>query len=137
MPRRRFYQGVLAVLSVIPLLAITQVFALGTGRELDDAVIDPGLDHQFRYLGGVYLAILLLIWWSIPNIERARSALGVACAAVFLGGVGRGVAILDVGAEPTISVVFFVLEVAIVPALLLSYRRDVDRATATPDRRPA
>ncbi len=131
MPRRRTYQLVFAVLSLIPLVASTTAIALGTGRVLDDAIVDPGLDHQLRYLAGVYLGIAVLIWWSIANIERARAALTFVGAAVFLGGIGRGVAILDVGAEPTISVVFLFLEVLIVPALLLVYRRDA--ATVTED----
>ena len=130
MPRRRVYQIVIGALAVIPLLAITQAFALGTGRALDEQVIDPGLDHQFRYLAGVYFAVFLLMCWSVRNIERARTALTFVALAVFSGGLGRGVAIVDVGAEPTISVVLFVLEVLAVPLIIVAYRRDVARVPA-------
>ncbi|MEM8904259.1 MAG: DUF4345 domain-containing protein [Actinomycetota bacterium] len=97
LPRRRAWHAAFAVLALIP--AVTSVLTLVVGVERFVAVddVDVALDSTYRYLGGVYLGLVLLAVWAIRRIEERADALIVVTGAIFLGGIGRLVSIVDHG----------------------------------------
>jgi len=124
---RRALQGVLAVLSLIPLLGLWLIWLQGPGYFLGDSgvSIPSSLDNQLRYLAGVYFGtVTLTLWWAIPRIEARSEAVTIAAVGVFLGGIGRLVSIASVGmpGDPSM-LVGLVLELVVAPLLVLWQRR--------------
>lgn len=124
---RRALQGVLTVLSLIPLLGLAIVWSQGPAFFFGDqaATVPNALDNQFRYLAGVYAgAVTGGLWWAIPKIEHRALPLRIAAVSVFLGGIGRCVSMVAVGSpgDPTM-VAGLVLELGVVPLLVLWQRR--------------
>ena len=118
---RRFFQAVLGLLSLIPLIGAA--IAIGPGPAFfveDPAAIPVDLDNQWRYLSGVYLAVTLAIWWTLPRVETRIAPLRIAAAGVMLGGVGRLISIFHRGPpdDPSMLAGLF-LELGVVPLLLV------------------
>ena len=122
---RRLFQAIVGVLSLIPLIGFTLAMTSGAGFFLPEGAEPPvNLDNQFRYLAGVYTAVTIAIWWTLPKLEERLAPLRIACAGVFLGGVGRLVSMAALGApsDPTM-VAGVALEMGVVPLLLLWHAR--------------
>jgi hypothetical protein len=127
---RRVFQGIVGLLSVIPLIGFTIAMTSGTGYFLPEgAERSVNLDNQFRYLAGVYTAVTIAIWWTLPKLEERLAPLRIACAGVFLGGVGRLASMAALGAPADRTMVAGVaLEMGVVPLLLLWHARLARRA---------
>ena len=87
-------------------------------RLLPEEVITPNFDSHYRYLTGYYLSLPLLAWWVIPNVEKHVVPLRIVSVAIFIGGVGRVVSVLEVGVPDPLSVGFTALELCF-PLLLV------------------
>jgi hypothetical protein len=129
--RRSFSWSVAcSLLSLIPLLGFAIAMTSGTRFFLPEGS-EPSvnLDSQFRYLAGVYTAVTIAIWWTLPKLEERIAPLRIACAGVFVGGVGRLVSMAALGApsDPTL-VAGVALEMGVVPLLLLWHARLARRA---------
>lgn len=115
---KRGLQMVLGALSLIPLLVASLGLLFGAGRFIPEEVITPGFDSHYRYITGYYLSLTLFTWWVIPNIERHMIPLRIVSAAIFMGGVGRLVSMLEVGLPGPVMVGFTVFEL-LFPLVLL------------------
>jgi hypothetical protein len=71
-----------------------------------------------RFLGGVWLAVGLGLLWTVPSIEQHGVLFRALWAAVFLGGFGRLLSWLAVGAPPDPYVGFILLEVLGAPVFV-------------------
>ena len=90
---------------------------------IDDAFINPinlaniNLDSHFRYLSGILLAIGIAFWSLIPSIETKGAQFRMLTLLVFIGGLGRAVALLHSG-TPSHGMLFgLMMELVITPAL--------------------
>ncbi len=86
---KRSLQITLGLLSLLPLTFGLLGLILGAGRFLPEGVVTPDLDSQYRFLSAWYLALAVIAWWIIPNIERHTTLFRIICCAVFIGGLGR------------------------------------------------
>lgn len=59
----------------------------------------PVLDSNLRFLGGVWLGVGLALLWTVPAIQQQGTLFRALWAAVFLGGVGRLLSWLIIGAD--------------------------------------
>ena len=118
---RRLFQGIVGTLGLIPLIGFAIGMTSGIAYFLPEGAERPvNLDNQFRYLSGVYTAVTLAIWWTLPRLEERLAPLRIVCAGVFLGGVGRLVSMATYGAPSDRTMVAGVaLEMVVVPLLLL------------------
>ncbi len=91
-------QITLGILSLIPLFFGVTGLMWGTSQFMPADEIIPALDNQFRYWAGFYFVLAFLLWWAIPNIERHTTLLRIVCLALVIGGLGRLVSHLTVGA---------------------------------------
>ena len=115
---KRGLQVLLGVLSLIPLLVTSLGLLFGAGRFVPEEVITPNFDSHYRYITGYYLSLTLFAWWVIPNIERHVVPLRIVSAAIFTGGVGRLVSMLEVGLPSSVDIGFTALEL-LFPLLLI------------------
>ena len=126
---KRGLQLFLGVLSLVPLTVSVLGLLFGAGRLLPTDVVTPNFDSHYRYITGYYLSLTLLAWWMIPKIERHVTPLRIVSAAVFAGGVGRLVSMIDVGVPGSVMVGFSFLRCASLSSLFgrPSYQRHLSR----------
>lgn len=86
---KRTLQGLLALLSLLPLIVGALGFIEGAALFLPVGAATPKLDSQFRYLSAWDIGLVMIVWWIIPQIEHQTALFRIICFAVFLGGVGR------------------------------------------------
>ncbi|WP_338827887.1 DUF4345 domain-containing protein [Bradyrhizobium sp. 27S5] len=70
----------------------------------------PVLDSNLRFFGGVWLGLGLALIWLVPRIESESVLFRVVWGGIFLGGVGRLLSIVMVGAPPIPFIGFTALE---------------------------
>ncbi|MEQ8799409.1 MAG: DUF4345 domain-containing protein [Salinisphaeraceae bacterium] len=120
------------------LLGVPGQAALGVQLSAE-AANDAVLNSQFRFLAAIWLGLGLLLCLCVFRLERYGPVLDGVLAVVFLGGVGRILALVDQGFPDTVfSIGFVVLAIAVeivgMPALI-GWHRKVRRArggAATP-----
>ena len=69
------------------------------------------LDSNLRFFGGVWLGLGLALYWLIPSIERQTVLFRVVWGMIFLGGIGRLLSMIFLGAPPLPFVGFTALEI--------------------------
>jgi hypothetical protein len=129
---RRALQIVIAAAGLVPVGAglagvlLGPKFA-GLGGPLGSGGAGVSLDSHFRYLSGLLLAIGLIFWGAIPTIERQGWLVRALTLIVFVGGLGRAVSLLEVGAPAAGMRLAFLMELVITPLICLWQFR-VERA---------
>ena len=83
------------------------------------AVVPADLDSQFRYLSGLFLAMLIGFASCIRAVERRGARMRLLGAMVVVGGLARAWSLLVVGAPSIGHLVGLAIELGIMPALLL------------------
>lgn len=132
LPRRRLWQTIFTVLALIPSSTSILTLVVGMARFVDADEVIVALDSNFRFLGGVYLALALLALWCVVRIEERADGLVFVAGAIFLGGIGRLISIADVGAPGTYTWFVLVIELGAL-FLALAMRRSI-RPAATASR---
>jgi Domain of unknown function (DUF4345) len=78
----------------------------------------PILDSNLRFLGGVWLGLGLALLWTVPTIEQQGILFRSVWVAVFLGGIGRLLSWLVLGAPPVPFIGFLLLEIVGAPLFI-------------------
>lgn len=115
----RALQISVAIGSFVPVAAGLAGVALGP-RLADgaDAVSIP-LDSHFRYLSGLLAGIGFGFWSTLPDILRRGARFRLLTAIVVLGGLGRLISWLRLGAPDAPMIFGLAMELAVTPALAL------------------
>ncbi len=79
----------LGVLSLIPLFFSIMGIVNGASFFMPDGGYPAAIDNQLRYLSAIYLLVTILLWWTIPNVEKHGLVLAFICGVIFLGGLAR------------------------------------------------
>lgn len=116
MTSRRALQGVILLLSLIPLTFGSMGLVFGAEPLSGGLPVTASLDNQFRFMAGWYLVLAALIWWIVPRIERETAVFRIVCGAIFLGGLGRLASIAALGSPVTSMIAGLALEL-VVPLL--------------------
>ncbi len=80
--------------------------------------VDPLLDSNLRFFGGVWLGLGIAVFWLIPRIATETVLFRAIWAMIFLGGVGRLLSMLVVGLPPVPFIAFTALEVFGAPVFI-------------------
>jgi hypothetical protein len=83
----------------------------------------PVLDSNLRFFGGIWLGLGLAMLWLIPSIERQSSLFRFLWGAIFLGGFGRLLSMVLLGAPPLPFVGFTILEIVGAPLFIYWQQR--------------
>ena len=116
---RRLLQLTVATLSLIPITAGAVGVILGPDFVGDAAEGLTDLDSHFRYLSGIFLAVGLVFWSTVPAIERRTARFRLAAALVVCGGLGRLLSLAVAGAPTPPHLAGLAMEVGVVPLLVL------------------
>ena len=128
---RRLLQLAVALGCVVPFLAggagILQgpamLHGVGSGVPAD-------LDSHFRYLSGLLLAIGIAFATCIPRIEQKTARFRLLALLVFVGGLGRLVALMTAGTPGAGHLFGLAMELIAVPLLVLGQARVAARSNS-------
>ncbi|MEZ6001596.1 DUF4345 domain-containing protein [Hyphomonas sp.] len=120
---KRGLQIALGVFSLIPVAFALLGFLAGAGR-LSPEGVTVDLDNQYRYFSGMYLVVSFMIWSIIPAIEKHGHTMLLVSAAIFIGGLGRVVSYMTLGAPSQDLVVGMGIEL-VVPVIFVLWQRAV------------
>jgi hypothetical protein len=122
-----------AVLALVPI--VTGIISMrGVGDPLYRPLQLPAVpvfDSNLRFFGGIWLGLGLALLSTVPAIEQHSTLFRWVWIAVFLGGVGRLVSWLIVGAPPRPFIGFLLLEIVGAP-LFIYWQWRVAQADLTP-----
>ena len=98
-------------------------------RLLDHAIAGPAdLDSHFRYLSGLLLAIGLGFASTIPRVETMGARFRCLTGIVVVGGIGRLVSLLAIGAPSAVMLAALAMELLVTPGLALWQHRAAARS---------
>ena len=121
-------QALVAVLALVPVTVCTEGVLTGSSFLTGAPSRSVDLDSHFRYLSGIFLAVGLLFYATVPAIERKTALFRLAASLVVAGGLGRLVSLLVAGTPTAPHVAGLVLELLVVPSLVV-WQASVARRT--------
>ena len=130
---RRLLQLVVALACIVPLLAGGSGVLHGP-RLAHLGATPTDLDSHFRYLSGLLLGIGLGFPTTVPAIERHAARFGLLGGIVVIGGLGRLVSLILLGAPSAGHLFGLAMELAVVPLLILWQRRVAARCADWPQK---
>lgn len=91
------------VAAFIPLFfGVTGIIAGAAGLVREPEIYSlpdiSALDNQYRYLSGIYIGIAVMLFYSAGDVIGRAQVFRMAILAVFIGGLGRLVSYLSMGA---------------------------------------
>jgi hypothetical protein len=122
LPRRyRLFQSIVAILATIPLATgVLTMFGLSNPEYTDAGFpMHVLLDSNLRFYGGVWLGLGLVLVWMLPKLHQETTLFFAISLMIFIGGIGRLVAMFFVGWPPVPFVAFTALEIIGMPLLVL------------------
>ncbi len=115
----RALQIVVAVLALIPTLSGAAGVLLGPDFLQLDPPWPADLDSHFRFLAGVFLAVGIGFYTTIPRIDAKAGRFRLLAALVFAGGLARLLSLFIAGPPSAGHLAGLVMELVVVPLLVL------------------
>lgn len=132
MNSRRLFVVLMAVLTLVPLLTGAVELLFGTSLlapQLDlSSPAHRVLDSNLRFFGGVWLGLGLLMIWGLRQLDRRAPFIIWLWVVIGVGGLGRALAMLQVGLPPAPFIFFTALELVGAPLFIWWLRRLVPNA---------
>ncbi len=126
-PRRErtLLQAAIAVTCLLPLIAGPVGMLRGAAWLQPDPTTD--IDSHFRYLSGLLVGIAIAFLTCIPGIERKTARLRLLGLIVILGGLGRLIALGEMGLPSLGHRIGLGVELVVVPLVLAWQTRVAQR----------
>lgn len=116
----RAFQTIVAVLAIIPVAT-----GVLTMMGLNDPIykqaglpMDILLDSNLRFFGGVWFGLGLVFLWMLPRLRTETKLFRAFSLMIFIGGIGRLLAMIYVGWPPIPFIAFTALEIIGMPLLV-------------------
>ncbi len=119
MIEKRLLQAVVAIACLLPLIVGGQGVLHGPAPFGHLTEVPRDLDSHFRYISGIFFATGLGFLSCIPAIERKGARFRLLGLLIVVGGLARGVSLLEVGVPSTGHVLGLGMETVVVPLLML------------------
>lgn len=84
-----------------------------------DAPADRDLESHFRYLSGIFLGLLFILYSCVPHIERRGPRFRLLGALIICGGLARLTGMLLAGVPGTGHLYGVAMELGVTPLLLV------------------
>lgn len=126
---KQLLQAVMSITLALPLFAAFSGAVSGPGFLDHDSVPTRDLDSHFRYLNGIFLAMLCCYASCIPGIERNGARLRLLSILVITGGLMRALSWGIVGAPTLGHKIGLGIELGVVPLVVLWQARLARRFT--------
>ena len=126
------WQVALSLVLILPFTAALAGVLQGPGFLGHPPVIPTDLDSHFRYVSGIFLAMLIGYVSCIPAPERKTQRLRLLGALTVAGGMARLLSLLTVGMPSIGHQVGLGIELGIAPAMILWQARIARRIATEP-----
>ena len=113
---KRLLQITVAILGLVPISAGLSGIIFGPAAFGGPADITD-LNSHFRYTSGIFLAVGIAFYTTIPNIQIKTDRFRLLTALVFIGGLARLMSLLLDDAPTTPHLIGLFLELGVVPLL--------------------
>jgi len=113
---KRLLQITVAILGLVPISAGLSGIILGPAA-FGGPADTTDLNSHFRYISGIFLAVGIAFYTTIPNIQIKTDRFRLLTALVFIGGLAGLMSLLLDGAPTTPHLIGLFLELGVVPAL--------------------
>ncbi len=128
---KRLLQAALVIGGAFSLLIAGNSIVHGTAAIARGAPVDIGLDSHFRYLSGIFLGALAVLYSCVPDVERKGPRLRLIGALIICGGLARLIGVATMGLPGVGHRYGLVMELVVTPLILLWQAR-LARRMATP-----
>ena len=110
-----------AMVCALPLSVVVAIGSVYAGASfLYRGILQPSdLDSHYRYLSGIFLALLAGFATCVPDVEHKGPRMRLLGALVITGGLARGWGMIDVGLPTRGHMIGLGLELVVTPLLLL------------------
>ncbi len=132
-PSKCLLQATVGVLGLVPVVVGGAGVVLGPAAVADMAPWPVDHDSHYRYMSGIFLALGLLFYATIPSIEHRTIMFRVLGLLVFVGGLSRLLSLLIVGLPSWPHVAGLILELIVVPLLVFWQARLARHSPTTDD----
>jgi Domain of unknown function (DUF4345) len=116
----RTFQAIVAILAIIP-LATGVLTMMGLSNPEYKAAGFPMhivLDSNLRFYGGVWFGLGAVLLWMLPRLRTETKLFRAFSLMIFIGGIGRLLAMVFVGWPPVPFIAFTALEIIGMPLLV-------------------
>ena len=129
---KRVWQVMLALVMILPFTAAIAGVVEGPAFLGRPPVIPTDLDSHFRYVSGIFLAMLVFYVSCIPAMEHKTQRLRLLGALTVAGGLARLYSLASVGVPSIGHQVGLCIELGIAPAMILWQARIAARFERNP-----
>ena len=129
---KRAWQVLLALVLILPFTAAIAGVVKGPAFLGRPPVIPTDLDSHFRYVSGIFLAMLVFYVSCIPDMEHKTQRLRLLGARTVAGGLARLFLLASVGVPSIGHQVGLCIELGIAPAMILWQARIAARFERNP-----
>jgi hypothetical protein len=121
---RRLLQLVVVIACLLPLVAggagvLRGPAAFGLHEPAFSGPVPRDLDSHFRYISGIFFATGIGFLSCVPRIEATGARFRLLGGLIVVGGLARGLSLVELGAPSTGHLLGLVMETVVVPLLML------------------
>lgn len=125
---RQAFQVFLALFGIIVIAISIAHMAIGPRAIVGAVAVNPTMAGEDRFFAGLLLCYGIALLWCSRDVQRKRVYVNVLATALFVGGIGRLLAVLIDGAPNPFYVAMLVLELAL-PLLMVVIAKRVATAS--------
>ena len=120
---RRAFQAFLGAFGLVVIGISVAHLAIGPEAVIGGAAVNPTSDGEDRFFAGLFLCYGVALLWCARDVQHRRGYVSLLAAALFVGGIGRLLAVVLVGVPHPFYVAMLVLELVVPPLMVLAARR--------------
>lgn len=125
-----FLQGFLVLFGVIVIGISLAHFAVGPDAIVGGSRVNPTSDGEDRFYAGVFLCYGLALVWCARDVQRKAGYVTFLAVVLFVGGIGRLIALVTVGLPDPFYLAMLVLELVLPALMVLAARRVAEPGAA-------
>jgi Domain of unknown function (DUF4345) len=120
---RRAFEALLALFGVIVIAISLAHLAIGPDAIIGGSDVNPTSDGEDRFYAGVFLCYGVALLWCARDVAHKRIFVNFLAAVLFVGGIGRLLAVIFVGLPHPFYLAMLVIELVLPPLMVLAANR--------------
>jgi hypothetical protein len=120
---RHGFQAFLALFGVIVVAISVAHLAIGPPAIIGSVAVNPTMAGEDRFFAGMLLCFGIALLWCSRDVQRKRIYVNLLAAVLFVGGIGRLLAVVIDGPPHPFYVAMLALELAIPPLMVVTAKK--------------